>query len=233
VSAHSKLVGTLVFIAAVVATPREAWWAFLIHASVVVVIAATIGLSPFRLLRRLSIELPFIAFAILLPLVGRSPRVDVAGVSLSEPGLWAAWSIVSKGTLGVAATVVLTSTTSVPELIGGLDRLRVPKTLTAIASFMIRYGEVLRGELDRLRIARISRGHSPRALWQAGAIASTAGTLFVRSYERGERVHLAMLSRGFGGSLPDVDEERPARWTRCLAPGGVALAAAIAALVVR
>jgi cobalt/nickel transport system permease protein len=229
-AAHGKVVGTLLFVASVVATPRAAIWAFAVHACIVVGIAAVVGISPPKLLRRMTIELPFLAFAVLLPIVGRSPRTDIVGLSLSEPGLWSAWSIVAKGSLGVAATVVLTSTTATADLIGGLGRLRMPMTLTAIASFMVRYGEVLRSELDRMRIARVSRAHSPRFLWQAKAIASTAGTLFVRSYERGERVHLAMLSRGYAGHLPCAANERPAQWVRCLTPGAVSAAVAAVAL---
>ena len=51
-------------------------------------------------------------------------------------------------------------------------------------------------------VARQSRGYDPRWLWQARAVASSAGTLFVRSFERGERVHLAMVSRGYAGAMP-------------------------------
>jgi cobalt/nickel transport system permease protein len=70
-------------------------------------------------------------------------------------------------------------------------------------------------------------------VWQATAIASTAGTLFVRSYERGERVHLAMMSRGYAGSMPAIADDRPACWGRCLAPGLAALTIALSALVMR
>ena len=127
------------------------------------------------------------------------------GVSLSEPGLWAAWGIIAKGTLGVATTIVLASTTPVPQLIAGFERLRVPRTLTAIMAFMIRYGDVVTDEMRRMRIARESRGRQARWLWQARAAASSAGALFVRSYERGERVYLAMESRGYTGSMPSLD----------------------------
>ena len=57
-----------------------------------------------------------------------------------------------------------------------------------------------------MRIARISRGHDPRWIWQARAVAATAGTLFIRSYERGERVYLAMVSRGYAGSMPVLQD---------------------------
>ncbi len=160
------------------------------------------------LLKRLVIEVPFVGFAVLLPIVGRGERVDVLGVSLSRAGLWGGWNILAKGTLGVAIATVLASTTAVPDLLRGLDRLHVPKLFTAIAGFMIRYADVLRGEAARMQVARISRGDNPRFLWQAKALATSAGALFVRSYERGERVHLAMQSRGFQGEMPDLGGHR-------------------------
>ena len=151
--------------------------------------------------RRLAIELPFVAFAVLLPVIGTSPHTEVLGMSLSVPGLWGAWNILIKGTLGVAATGLLVATTDVRDLLQALDRLHVPRAFTAITGFMIRYVEVITGELRQMRVARISRGHDPRWIWQARAVAATAGTLFIRSYERGERVYLAMASRGYGGEV--------------------------------
>jgi cobalt/nickel transport system permease protein len=169
-------------------------------------------------------------FAVLLPFVGRGPTVAVLGLHLSHAGLWAAWAIIAKGTLGVGATAILTGTTPVPELLVALDRLRVPRSLTAITGFMLRYGEIVVGELHCLRIARESRGDQARWVWQAKAVGATAGTLFVRSYERGERVFLAMESRGWTGAMPTTDDDtRASRWARSLAPGSVAaIAAAIA-----
>ena len=61
---------------------------------------------------------------------------------------------------------------------------------------------MLGAEVGRMRMARLSRGDSPRTLHQAGAIATSVGTLFLRSYERGERIHHAMLARGYTGRLP-------------------------------
>ena len=177
VAAHCKLVGTIAFIAAVVATPRQQWWAFGLYAAILVGVAAYADIPIAQLARRLSIELPFVAFALLMPLVGRAPKVDVLGVPLSVAGLWAAWGIIAKGTLGVAATLVLASTTPVPQLVAAFERLRVPRTLTAIMAFMIRYGDVVTDEMRRMRIARESRGGQARWLWQARAAASSAGAL--------------------------------------------------------
>jgi cobalt/nickel transport system permease protein len=232
--AEVKIVAVVVFVLAVVATPRTAFWAFGIFGLVVgaVAIAARVPLG--TLLRRLRIEVPFLAFAVFLPIVGRSPRVDVLGVSLSQPGLWAAWNIVVKGTLGVSASIVLAATTPVADLLRGLERLHLPRALTAIAGFMVRYLDVIVAEAGRMTIARRSRGYDARWLWQARAVASSAGTLFVRSFERGERVHLAMVSRGYGGTMPRLDDRvTTARdWSAALVLPVLAVAVAAGANVV-
>lgn len=230
--AHVKLLGALGFVVGVVATPRTAVPVFAVDAVAVAVVVVLAGLRFRSVLRRLLVEAPFVAFALLLPVVARGPRVDVGPVSLSVDGLWAAWGILAKGTLGVAVAVVLAATTPIADLLAGARRLHVPMALTAIAGFMVRYGQVLVDELERLRIARVSRGDDPLWLWQAKAIAATAGTLFVRAFERGERVHLAMAARGFDGTWP-APRQRPARageWVAVALFAGVALAGAAVAL---
>lgn len=228
-----KVAASLLFILAVVATPREAVWAFAVYALGLAALARVAGLPLPTLARRLALELPFLLFAVFLPLVGQGERVEVAGVALSVEGLWAAWNIVAKGTLGVATSVILAATTPVPELLRGLERLRLPAAFTTIAGFMVRYGDVIADEVRRMRIARVSRGHDPRWIWQARAVAASAGTLFIRSYERGERVHLAMLSRGWAGAMPRLSEARTSRaqWVAGLSPVAVALALAVTGLV--
>ena len=68
--------------------------------------------------------------------------------------------------------------------------------------FMIRYLDVVTADLGRMLTAMRSRGVDPRSPRHWPALARTLGALFVRSYERGERVHLAMLSRGYTGRMP-------------------------------
>ena len=226
-----KLAATVLFVFAVVSTPREQMWAYALHAGIVVAVARMAHVPVTYLVRRLVVELPFVAFAFLLPIVGRGERTHVLGVSLSVSGLWGAWNILAKGTLGVAASVLLASTTPVASLLSGLERLRVPRVLVAICGFMIRYADVISGEMQRMRVARESRGHNPRWIWQARAVASSAGALFIRSYERGERVYLAMASRGYTGQLPDVaaPDRDERRWAVALAAPVVAALVSAAA----
>ena len=231
---EAKLVALVVFVLAVVSTPRTAFWAFAVDGVLVFGVAIVAGIGVATLGRRMVFELPFLLFAVFLPFIGQGERVDVLGLSLSVAGLWGAWNIVVKGTLGVAASVVLASTTTVPELLRGLDRLRMPKVITGIMGFMVRYGEVITDELRRMKVARQSRGHDPRWIWQARAVAASAGALFIRSFERGERVHVAMLARGYTGTLPDTElgiVDEPGGWVLALVVPMVALAVAVIAWV--
>lgn len=200
-----KLVAALATVAAIVCTPTRQWWAFLAYLGVLFVVRSLARLPLRVVLPRLLIETPFLVFAVLIPFIAEGPRVDVGPVAVSSDGLWSAFGILAKGTLGVGASVLLTATTTIPDLLRGMERLRVPAVITGIMAFMVRYLEVLVSEMQRMRIARVARGADPRWLWQVGPIARGAGTLFVRSYERGERVHLAMRCRGFDGTTVALD----------------------------
>ncbi|WP_347057590.1 cobalt ECF transporter T component CbiQ [Blastococcus sp. HT6-30] len=202
---HVKLVAVLAFAVVVVATPVHAPWAPAAYAGYLLAVlgtAALAGVGPGRLLRGLVVEVPFVAFALLMPFVARGPRVEVLGLSLSGTGLAAGGGLLAKATLSVLAATVLAATTEPRALLRGLERLRLPQVLVQILMFMIRYADVVGGELHRMRVARESRGFTGGGLRGLRVLGATAGALFVRSYERGERVHLAMLSRGYRGTVP-------------------------------
>ncbi|MGY2081919.1 cobalt ECF transporter T component CbiQ [Modestobacter sp. SYSU DS0657] len=202
---HTKLVAVLAFALVVVLTPVHAGWAPLAYAAfllLLLAVAAAARVRPGRLLRGLVVEVPFVLFAVLLPFVARGPRTDVLGLSLSENGLAAGGSILAKATLSVLAATLLAATTDPRALLRGLERLRMPSVLVQILGFMIRYADVVGGELRRMRVARESRGFRAHHLGALKVLGPAAGSLFIRSYERGERVHLAMLSRGYTGRIP-------------------------------
>jgi cobalt/nickel transport system permease protein len=228
--AEVKIAATVLFTVVVVVTPREEFAAFGGYALVLAVVAALARVRPGWLARRATIEVPFVLLAIALPFAGHGERVTWLGMSLSVDGLYGAWNIFVKGTLGVLVSLLLAATTTMRDLILGLDRLRCPRVLTQIATFMLRYIDVLAGEARRMRIARLSRGYDPRFLWQAKAYAVGIGALFLRAFERGERVYLAMVSRGYTGRLP-APEGAGATAAQWAAAGWVPLAAAVIALL--
>jgi len=199
--AHLKILALVGFMLVVVATPRE-WYP--VFGGYLLVLLGVVAVSrvPFGYLaKRMVIEVPFLVFAALMPFVATGPRVEVLGVALSEAGLIAAWGLAAKGTLGVLASLTLAATTESADVLVGLQRLRMPALLVQIMGFMIRYLDVVTADLGRMLTAMRSRGVDPRSPRHWPALARTLGALFVRSYERGERVHLAMLSRGYDGKL--------------------------------
>jgi cobalt/nickel transport system permease protein len=199
--AHVKLVALVVFMLTVVATPRGWFPVFGIYLLVLAALVAVSHVPPTYLAKRMVVEVPFVVFALVLPFVATGPRTDVLGISLSEHGLLGAWGLLVKGTLGVLASLLLAATTEPRALLAGLERLHVPSLLVQIMGFMIRYLDVVTDELWRMHIARQSRGFSARDPRQWPVLAKSVGVLFIRSYERGERVHLAMLSRGYDGGV--------------------------------
>ncbi|MDH3682232.1 MAG: cobalt ECF transporter T component CbiQ [Acidimicrobiia bacterium] len=228
--AQVKVAGAIGLVFAVALTPREAFWAYGLFAATIAVVAASAGLRPSLIARRMAVEVPFVAFALMLPLVGQGERTEVLRLSLSVSGLWAAWTILAKATLGVAVSVVLASTTPATQIIGGLEALRVPRPFTAIMGFMLRYADVLTEKIGAQRQAMASRGYDPRWFFQAKPLAISAGTLFVRSYERGERIQRAMIARGFAGTMPASRQQPATRsdWLIALTPAGAAFAVALA-----
>jgi cobalt/nickel transport system permease protein len=186
----------------VVVTPREALWAFAGYTVLVAVIAAIGRVPAGWLAKRSLVELPFVLLALALPFLAAGEKVMFLGLEVSRDGLYGGFNILAKGTLGVLLSLILAATTTTRDLIVGLDRLRCPQIVTQIATFMLRYLSVLGGEARRMRIARISRGDDPRFLWQLRGFATGVGALFLRAFERGERVYLAMVARGYEGRMP-------------------------------
>ena len=199
---HLKLLALLGFVLVVVATPGDLYGVFAGYLGVLAAVTVWSAVPPSYLLKRLVVEVPFLVFALLVPFVSSGPYVEVWGVTVSEPGLVAAAALVMKGTLGVLASLLLAATTEPHDIIRGLERLRMPAQLVQILAFMVRYLDVVGDEMQRMRTALASRGFTARDPRHWPVIARSAGALFIRSYERGERVHLAMLSRGYDGKLP-------------------------------
>ncbi|WP_020574018.1 cobalt ECF transporter T component CbiQ [Actinopolymorpha alba] len=230
--AQCKLVGLVGFVLVVVATPRTAYWAFGCYAGLLLAVAVVARVRLGFVAKRAVVEVPVVVFALLLPFVAQGPRIEVVGIALSESGLLSAWNVLAKATLGVVGSILLAATTEQRDLLVGLRRLKMPGQLVQIASFMVRYLDVIADQMHRMRIAREARGFTPHGPRSWPVLARSAGALFIRSYERGERVHLAMLSRGYtGGPPPVLSETRAATsaWVSAAALPVVALMIAVTA----
>lgn len=231
---HLKILSVLAFILVAVTTPITRWQTF-VALFTIIISAALVSKIPLLLLfKRALIEIPFVFFAILMPFFGEGEKFEFAGLQLYREGLLAGASIVAKGSLGVLAAVILSTTTTAREILRGLERLKLPTVMVQIASFMLRYVNVISDEMERMKVARESRGFIATGIKHWKVIATSAAALFIRSYERGERVHLAMLSRGFDGNLPSLGNApvTPKQLITAIALPGVALAISLLLLAI-
>ena len=220
--AEGKVLATILFVLAVALVPRgQLVWPYALDATLLLTVAIAARVDPRMLAGRLVIEAPFVLFVVILPFV-------------AEDGLWLAFGIVAKATLAVLATGVLAWTTTGPEILRGAERLGLPRQLVAIAGFALRYFTVIADELRRMRLARIQRGDTARWLWQSKAATKGIGALAVRTFECGERVHTAMLARGFDGRMPALQlapAASPLAWVGAIAIPAVAIAVLVATRV--
>lgn len=150
-------------------------------------------------LARACLVLPFSGLAVAASLASRWLPAPYFAGGLSPV---AAAGVVAKSYLSALAVLLLIATTCLPDLLRGLQLLRVPASFLLIVQFLYRYLFVLSEEAQHMGCARRSRGGGS---WARGGMRAAAGSiavLFVRAYARAERIHRAMLARGFTGVLP-------------------------------
>ena len=212
--ARAKIIVFFTFILIGVSSPPTSFLLFGLLAIALVGITLFARLPLVHLFRKVLVVLPFLLIvAISIPFmkkdgVGGGYNLGLGGLSVSRSGLWVLWNVVIKSCLGVFSVILLSSTTTFPQLIKGMEKLGSPKIFTMLASFMYRYSFILIDEVYRMKRAKDSRSFGGRWLWQTEVIGHMIGTLFLRSYHRGERVYLAMLSRGYQGTMPETTASR-------------------------
>ena len=172
------------------------------------------GLGALKLSRGAFVAFPFLLAA--LPLVFIRSGDPLGGFSIgpweltvSGQGLREFATIALKSWLSVQVALLLTFTTPFHDLVDALRRLRLPLVMVGIISFMYRYLAVLGEEGSRMLRARAARSAvaagGARAggsiAWRARTTGGMVGALFLRSYERSERIYAAMQARGFEGTL--------------------------------
>ena len=197
---RAKVLTTGAFLLAVVSFPKyeiSALLPFFLYPIVLV----TVGQLPLLFfLRKLALVAPFaVMVGIFNPFFDREILVRLGPLGVS--GGWLSFaSIMLRFCLTIGTAFLLIATTSFQGLCLALLRLGLPKVLTVQLLFLYRYIFVLGGEAMRLVRARALRSFGKRGLGMK-VFASVVGHLLLRTLDRAQRVHRAMLSRGFDGEV--------------------------------
>jgi cobalt/nickel transport system permease protein len=196
--ARAKIVATVAYVILVVATPVGLWWWLAAEGLSLAIVVAVSRVSPRLLIAR------WLGFVVLVGFL--AAMVATAHPARPRLGFGAIWlAILAKNSLAFVAVLTLAATTPIHRLLGGLGRLGVPAVLVSTLHFMIRYLAVLGDELARMVQARRSRTFRRSGVLDWGLLTGLIGMLLIRSFERGERVHAAMLARGWDGTIRSLD----------------------------
>lgn len=206
-----KLALVVSFILSVALAPAGAWASLILFFATVMAGIVLSGIPPMKILRRSVIALPFAlaAFPLIFTTMGKpwiSLPVGPWVITPTGAGFARFLMIALKSWISVQAALLLSATTPFPDLLTALRSFHVPQLLVSVIGLMWRYLFVLADEAIRLIRARDARsgiepGRRPGGgiLWRARVTGGMAGSLFVRGFDRADRVYAAMQARGYDG----------------------------------
>ncbi len=197
--ARIKLVAAVAFVVAVIATPPGAWIGLGAEGFLLAFIIGLAGIPPRELARRWLGLFVLVGFLTVMVAPAHPARARYGLAVVAS-------SILIKNGLALVTMLVLAGTTPFPRLLSAARKLGAPPVLVATLQFMDRYRYVLLDELDRMATARRARTYRRRSSLSWALLGGLIGMLFLRTFERGERVHDAMIARGWSGAIRNLDD---------------------------
>jgi cobalt/nickel transport system permease protein len=204
---RNRVICSLLFVLATALTPNGHWWTWVVYGSGLALLLFLTEITLPVLLKRVAIESSFLV-VVLIGALFRSDGIVLwhwGWLRVTDVGLMVLGSVTLKAMLCLLMLNLLVLTTAIPALLHALVALRMPPLLVAIFAAMYRYIYVLLEEFSTMRRAAASRNLMGSNRHQRLVVGNMIGSLFVRTYDRGDRVHQAMLSRGYTG-LPPIME---------------------------
>ena len=201
---QQKVLGCFLIVLSIAFSDVRDLFQIFLHIFLVFYILSLTKIPTKTYLKRLTLDIPFVLFALFLPFLSSENNdkiFEIFSFNVYQTGVNDMFTILFKATLGLTVGIILTGVTSSMEIIYGLQKLKIPNIIIAIMSFTIRYIDVFIDEFKRVKISMASRGYVEKGLKTLIPIAFASGALLIRGYERGERVYLSMISRGFNGNI--------------------------------
>jgi len=205
--ARAKVLVTLVFILCVVSYNRYELTALFPFFIFPVVMISLAGLPPIFILRKIILLCPFVlAVGIFNPVFDREILLQLGPLGIS--GGWISFaSILARSVLTVGAAFILVGVTGFTAVCQALERLGMPQVFAVQLLFLYRYIFVLTEESGRASRARVLRSCGKKGLG-IRSFGSMTGHLLLRTWQRAERIHMAMLARGFTGEFHAYRQSR-------------------------
>jgi cobalt/nickel transport system permease protein len=200
----TRVLCTVLMVFAIALTPNGQWKTWALYGVGIVTLARLSQVTFSSLAKRVGVEFGFVGVVLLGTLFQRHGEVvwQWGWLQVTTVGLTTLGSVAFKMLLSLTMVNILILTTPISALLHAIATLRVPPLLVAIMASMYRYIAVLADEFQSMRRAALSRNLMNSRKTQRQVIGNMVGSLFIRTYDRGERVHQAMLARGYTGLFP-------------------------------
>jgi len=193
---RTKIITFLLFIIFVITTAPHDYLSFAAYAAIIFIVVLLSRVPLSYVFKRVLVIIPFVLLvALFLPFANKGPE-----------GWTIFWNVIIKSFLAVLATIMLSSTTRFHILLKGFELLKFPKIMIMMLAFMYRYIFILADEAHRMERARESRYFGGEYFRQVKVISNIIGLLFIRAFERGERVYQSMAARGFNGEIITMND---------------------------
>jgi len=189
---RSKLFIGLIFTGNVLLTPRFTLFQKIAYPGLILLAAILAGVSWKSLFKRFLTILPF---ALLM-----AASAWFSKISMPHWG-----DVLGKAICSIAGMTLLTLTTPFPELLRALEQIHLPRFFVMLLAFLYRYGDVLYQETVQLERAWTARYFGKYWLKQWVHLGNLLASLFIRSYERAERIFAAMQARGFSSGAAGLN----------------------------
>lgn len=212
-----KLIAMFTLILSIIFTRPEAFVCFALYALFIAILILISKIPLKFILKKSLVIIPFVLMvAIFIPFFKKG---EIAGgysfgslrLTVTYDGLMVLWNVLVKGYLSILSMILLMASIRFSDFLKALETLKLPRLFIMILSFMYRYIFVIEDELLKMRQAKQSRSVGGSNWLHAKALANMLGVLFIRAYERGEKVYLAMCSRGFNGNIKTMHNFRVKR----------------------
>lgn len=207
-----KIITFVLLVISVVLTEPTGFMTFGLYGITIFLLILLSRLPMLFVLKRSLVVIPFVlVIALFVPFFKKGQVIGGYSfgslrLTLTYDGLMVLWNVLVKSYLSAQSMITLVSSTKYTHLLRGLEKLKCPILIVMILSFMYRYVFVFEDELLKMRQARLARTVGGSWWFHTKSLANILGNLFIRSYERGEAVYLAMCARGFDGEIRTIND---------------------------
>ncbi|MDD5595548.1 MAG: energy-coupling factor transporter transmembrane component T [Candidatus Omnitrophica bacterium] len=181
----AKIIGVFIFLLIVIFTPIRFAPLFIFYGLMVLVLIRLSKVPLGFIVKRILELLPFIII------------ISLSGL-FRKQGLLIFFNCTVKALLALLLVIILSSTTKFQGLLEALKQMHLPKLFILLLAFMYRYSFLLEDQFLRTMRAFESRNiNQKNNFGKVRILSNILGVIFILTFERAERLYLAMCARGY------------------------------------